>query len=964
MEGFMAGLPQPQPQINPWLNTFDWGSTNSVGFNPIPLAPNGGWQVPDYTGTLFTMESPYHAGGSANYSYLAQPVNDFKERDFHWEDGWELLWLGTGYYPNGEKVNSANPNRIYPSAASVHASRAPYFILYNRYTGVMRLFINVFSPLGAYDNAHIEVSFESSTGNAQNLAGTLRLVNSYDQALDKPSSGILMGSQQAIPANLNQWMSADFQMAYDPCVCSFTSHLYFTISAWDAYDVNLYGRAVNVDVPIADANGNSTYDKDFLSVHDINNKSQSGGHVLYHKSENLVKDYQNRLQKYQQDLSDYKAYNNNILRKGLDAVVGYVSGGIVDYGKIAEILSVMGGDLGLTEPDAEATFSQSGLNAISSAFGPVPSGPFTDQQIDNGDAITDIRVDGDIVSMKKYEYGTLEKNLKKNGKKILGSGFDMLSLQLFGKKPDKPVKPTVPTATYSEMRFTGSISDTDDVVELGPFINPGSFASGQSLSPFNYPAYDEAMGLFAMLETPQIKVERGENLSGSRDIWAWDSYPNEAMGFPPESSGLPQDEMLEYEGFYIEESISLKLSEPIKYAFNDVLDIDEERTEVLVMLEVELNSFVDYDSRVYDYTKHFWEDDFVKFQHESSGNLSMRHAFSKGVSGKPDLHPNHPDIAANTRIYSTQWYDIEDFGERFFQLNLKTGWKDFLNYREPSFSPGNQLGYLLEHDVESIRLKVMVDMGFDQVGYQGRKNATTQVFTYNLYDQTLGIDDIEFDEELSSNAPYFPGSIVLQNEHINFNSPKLYQAVGNFFYVKAEKIQVNGNITVPAGKKLKLEAVDEVKVLASASLPAHTEIRINKNPYDFPTIVEQSPSQVSAFCSNEENGYAANRRVSKVEGISEAVPQETLSNNKGAGNTFSVYPNPATSTVFVRFDDSSDYLQVHLEDMAGRTFINQIVEGDLTKQFELDLQDLVPGIYFLSIHNPNGDRFSRKVIKE
>lgn len=93
MEGFMAGLPQPQPQINPWLNTFDWGSTNSVGFNPIPLAPNGGWQVPDYTGTLFTMESPYHAGGSANYSYLAQPVNDFKERDFHWEDGWELLWL-------------------------------------------------------------------------------------------------------------------------------------------------------------------------------------------------------------------------------------------------------------------------------------------------------------------------------------------------------------------------------------------------------------------------------------------------------------------------------------------------------------------------------------------------------------------------------------------------------------------------------------------------------------------------------------------------------------------------------------------------------------------------------------------------------------------------------------------------------------------------------------------------------
>lgn len=869
----------------------------------------------------------------------------------------------TGYYPNGEKVNSANPNRIYPSAASVHASRAPYFILYNRYTGVMRLFINVFSPLGAYENAHIEISFESYQGNAGNLAGTLRLVNSFDQALDKPSSGVLMGSQQAIPANLNQWMSADFQMAYDPCVCNFPSGLNFKISAWDSYDVNLYGRAVSVDVPIADANGNSTYDKDFLSVHDINNKSQSGGHVLYHKSENLVKDYQNRLQKYQQDLSDYKAYNNNILRKGLDAVVGYVSGGIVDYGKIAGMLSVMGGDLGLTDPAAEAIFSQSGLNAVSSAFGIVPSQPYTDQQIDDGDSITDIRVEGDMVSIKKYGYGTLEKSLKKDGEKVLASGFDMLSLQLFGKKPDKPVKPTVPTATYSEMRFSGSISDTDNVVELGPFINPGSFASGQSLTPFNYPAYDEAMGLFAMLKTPKIKVEIGEILSGSSEIFAWDSYPHGSMGFPPESSGLPQDEMLEYEGFYIEENISLKLDEPIKYAFNDAIDIDYERTEVLVMLEVELNSFVGYDSRVYDYTDYFWQNDYVKFQHESSGNLSMRHAFSKGVNSKPDLHPNHPDIAANTRIYSTRWYDIKDFGERLFQLNLRTGWKDFITNRTNYFKPGNQMGYLLEHDLESIRLKVMVNMGFEQVGFQGDKNATTQVFTYILYDKSLGINDIESDAELSSNRPYFPGSIVLHNEHLNSSSTKLHEVTNNNYYVRAEKIQVNGNISVPAGKSLVLEAVDEVQIFSSASLPINTTIRINKNPYNFPSIIEQNLSQVSTFCANENNGYAANRLVSKLEGSTAVMPEDKMS-KEIIKNSFSIYPNPTTANALVKFDSPSDYLQIQLKDISGRTFLNQRLEGYLTKSFELDFQDLAPGIYFLSIQNADGENFSRKVVKK
>jgi hypothetical protein len=67
-------------------------------------------------------------------------------RDFNWQDGWELLWMNTGYYPNQSttnhngNINFSDNNRIYPFVSNPAHSRYPYIILYNKYRGTMRMF--------------------------------------------------------------------------------------------------------------------------------------------------------------------------------------------------------------------------------------------------------------------------------------------------------------------------------------------------------------------------------------------------------------------------------------------------------------------------------------------------------------------------------------------------------------------------------------------------------------------------------------------------------------------------------------------------------------------------------------------------------------------------------------------------------------------------------------------------------
>jgi hypothetical protein len=95
--------PFPQGRYNPWLNSdFNIGELENGNVPPMPLNNQIGWQISDFVfGNAFDMWNPYTSAGTpgTRYLYLHPTGLDFEDLDWKWEDGWEVLHIGLGFYP-------------------------------------------------------------------------------------------------------------------------------------------------------------------------------------------------------------------------------------------------------------------------------------------------------------------------------------------------------------------------------------------------------------------------------------------------------------------------------------------------------------------------------------------------------------------------------------------------------------------------------------------------------------------------------------------------------------------------------------------------------------------------------------------------------------------------------------------------------------------------------------------------
>lgn len=138
-------------------------------------------------------------------------------KDFQPADGWELLY---------KKFGSPQQGINYP-----------YLVLYNRYSGKLRVFVNITNSAEfTFNNCEIALTFDESVASiGGKLIQTAVLNNlgehafspiemqrktthySYNQALDN-------GNQ-----NGYQWMVADFNTLFDPCTCGLETKFYLRV---------------------------------------------------------------------------------------------------------------------------------------------------------------------------------------------------------------------------------------------------------------------------------------------------------------------------------------------------------------------------------------------------------------------------------------------------------------------------------------------------------------------------------------------------------------------------------------------------------------------------------------------------------------------------------------------------------------------------------------------------------------
>jgi len=475
-------------ETNQFLNSFDWAKTDipnpqpgtTFSFNPIPLNPNAGWQVPDYTNpSIFYMQSPFYQG------YLNKPSGSpLANFDFAWEDGWELMYMNTGYFPNGDVYQdpTQNNNPIVTVPLPLQQTKVPYIVIYNRYSGKLRTFFNVYSELGTVDDIKLDMGYITASGD---ISGIFRHGNGYDTPLDQKTSTHAFSTSFENGNNNTSWFMADAQLGYDPCVCNYESEFQFKLWGLQSQDINLYGRSLSTEVPLQDSSGKPTYNN-WLNMNTIDAAlgSDGSGALIYKNLDGMLSDYQEELVKYKDNLNEYNTLGNQAQR----AVIG--------LGKTAL-------NAGLSGLVPEATLS----SLLTNAVGIIGS------------------ADGDGLAYNytntNAKFKAFDKSVSKNLKSTVGTMSDALFTH-FIKTPSKPTKPTMPTATLTEMKIQGTMIKSTNV-DIGNLYTPGSFKFGGSFSPSSYPIYNEPVGLFALLETPSIIESEPEVITSTTEPYAYDA---------------------------------------------------------------------------------------------------------------------------------------------------------------------------------------------------------------------------------------------------------------------------------------------------------------------------------------------------------------------------------------------------------------------------------------------------------
>src|SRR5690554_1247881 len=183
-----------------FINDFYWW-TNPGNISTIPLVDMG-LTNGSYYGDMQPVNSQFFIN---HYLYL----NHLHNEVMHPENGWEILSMNTGVYPDNSTAVDMSINSPLRSI--------PYLLFYNKFTGVARIFVRYginSDPTTSINTAEIHIEYPDEN----KMSGILRHAEGLDQPLDIPSDVQIISSRVPSPGDENLWFSTDFQLAYDPCV--------------------------------------------------------------------------------------------------------------------------------------------------------------------------------------------------------------------------------------------------------------------------------------------------------------------------------------------------------------------------------------------------------------------------------------------------------------------------------------------------------------------------------------------------------------------------------------------------------------------------------------------------------------------------------------------------------------------------------------------------------------------------
>jgi hypothetical protein len=863
--------------INPFLNGFDWGKIAGADFktigidlctywefdNSIVLA-NPGDPCPRYYPMVGFMSDAM----PTQFNYLKQPQDNafITHRDYHWEDGWELLWMNLGYLPDGTSIAGphAAGSPFNGNNYSATPDNIPYFIIYNRYRGTLRLVANVWDNRIKHQNLQVRII---QTGGTGNLTGILRAVENYDRPLSMTTNTAQVISPRFQSVRFNQWMVADFQMAYDPCTCISKGKFDIEFMQFNEMDVDIIGREISFTQQIDESNYTLN---DFMNLSDLNPNEYKPGTMIYRSLQDMISQYRDKLDKYDQEMNDYNSVGNQLIRQALNQGENI---------------------LGVFLPDS------------------------------------------------------LEKaNIGKNLKKAFAKGLDFAAMEFLPKHAlNKPAKPTTPSATYSETAFKGTIGSTY-VDAVGPLYMPGTFPASYggvqpALTPFNYPAYNEVLGQFALLQKPKFKRALDENTK-------WYTCLHFGSGWCNAESTNPGSPTPGYNYTYFEsehrQTISLKLAEDLKFAFNPALDFNFDATSVEVAFVLTFKGM----SGVNDAD--------LRIQRTVTGtDFTMAHWF------RPCANQGN---CTNTMILETDWYTARDMMGKVFNGEIVTtaNGDEAAGFAYQTYHPDN-----IKLTLEKIEMKVLVDMYFEMKNSRGQYNNSTQVLTYLLWERTTGSSPFE------PTGSAIGGDFGSYSDVIHFKEITLGPwtnfingSDAPYFSVKADKVRVNSTLQNSGNSgqlSYGIDARKQIRLVPGARLKPNGRLRIIPDPlaqFGLPA----STAYIADYCQGTvTEPYMGNRASISAQSQIVKYEDEVAKRKKilaaSSAAVIQLNPNP-TSGLLQITSSNQPITQIEVYDLSGRRLYHRIFGESENKQVQINLSALSNGVYV--VKTTSGEQVSTK----
>ncbi|MFK7969012.1 MAG: T9SS type A sorting domain-containing protein [Bacteroidia bacterium] len=458
------------------------------------------WQAKDYDmyqtingdGKATSIPAPFNQIDNIN-------VDPIYGADFRPEDGWELLAQNLGYEDDGSiRTDLTNP----------------YVILYNKYTGKLRVFLAVGDKDQDYQAAELLLMLADEGGKNRAVMGHADALMEPVQTFDP---GNQMAAVQMFINEDNKWLTAEYQMAYDPCVCNEgNKKVFIQANLIDSARITLNGSINGTITPI-----------------EVKNKKVTSSGVTLKGASAFFKKTGSKINSVGKVYKDTKAFWKSI--KSIADSSGTRPQSEKDQMKAA--LDAITGRLEKEQPtkvDPRYTSSSSSGNS-GSAGG-------------NGTA-------GKIISL----------GLK--AVPFIGDALGVLnSLIGGGSAPSAGPQKVVfgPLATESKLTASGYIASSRTFKTI-TFDMPGS----SNLEPDGqYPYYNEALGIMNVIQRPQITHRIYNDLV-----------------LPP---GVDDDNLSGVNFIEVDRVHQLELSEDLLYAINPALGIDEEESDMLAALFVEV----------------------------------------------------------------------------------------------------------------------------------------------------------------------------------------------------------------------------------------------------------------------------------------------------------------------------------------------------------------------------------------